>query len=249
MPDGVAPRILFGIEKWSCWEPRPGNSVCTSYRSGEVVREELERTRLESIPPMQRRRLSPLARVAFHVLGECVTPAEQEPLVFSSVMGEICRTQGIHESLAAVEAVSPAAFSLSVHNSVAGLWSVIHGNKGPMLSLAPIGGSPVPALLEAAGILAEGHYQSVLVVFCEENYPEFYRPFMESPIAPAATALRLVAAGQKNADFVLSLEEGTEETTDDAATNLRSFIELLKRQKQRVIVKEPQARWQLAVVE
>jgi hypothetical protein len=248
MADGVTPRIIIGVESWSCWEPRSDRSVCTSYSSGEVVSEELERPRLESIPPMQRRRLSPLARVAFHVLGECMAPAEQEPLIFSSVMGEIRRTHGIHDSLAAGDLVSPTAFSLSVHNSVAGLWSVIHGNKAPMLSLAPSGSSPVPALLEAAGILAEGRYKSVLVVYCEEDYPEFYRPFMESPIGPTATALRLVAAGPNSGDFVLSLEQSTEETTD-AANSHRSFIELLKRREQRVIVTEPQARWQLAAVE
>lgn len=152
----------------------------------------LDKPVIENVPPMQKRRLSPLARVVFHVLDSCVEPQSQAPVVFSSYMGEIKRTQGILDTLAINEAVSPAAFSLSVHNSIGGLWSLIRGNRGPVLALASPNGSPVAALLEAAGMLAEGQWESVTVVFYEEEFPQFYAPYLQGPPASQALAITLV---------------------------------------------------------
>jgi len=189
------------IDSWHAWQPRAGKlALSISARQGRLEEAELEKPALKTVPAMQRRRLGPLARVAFHVLGQCVDTSKQEPVVFSSLMGEIQRTQRILGSIASDEAVSPTAFSLSVHNAISGQWSMIHDIRAPMVALSPIQGNCVPALLEAAGILQEQTHPAVNVIFYEEDYPSFYAPFLEGAIAPAALALRLVTEDRAGSD-------------------------------------------------
>ena len=183
------------VDSWSAWQPRlNGSALCKSYKRGQQDESEIEKPELSDIPAMQRRRLGPLARVVFHVLGKCADISQQEPVIFSSLMGEVQRTQGILTAIAADQPVSPAAFSLSVHNSISGLWSLIHNIKAPMIAISPSNGSAVAGLLEAAGILQERRYSAVNIVHYEEDYPAFYTPFLTAPIAPCALALRVVAS-------------------------------------------------------
>ncbi len=164
-----------------------------SYRDGSFFDTTADKPELGGIRPMLRRRLGPLARTVFHVLNECTDVSNSEPVVFSSQMGEIQRTQGILDAIASDDPVSPTAFSLSVHNAISGLWSMIHDISAPMVALSPIDGSCTAALIESVGILQEGAYSSVNTVFYEEDYPSFYSPYLTGPIAPYALALRLVA--------------------------------------------------------
>lgn len=219
---------------------------------GGDTREVLEKPRLEHIPPLLRRRLSPLARVVFQVLDHCATPAGTgEPLVYSSVLGEIQRTQALLEAIAGDQPISPAAFSLSVHNAIGGLWSQIRGVTAPVIALAPSSSSPsspVPALLEAAGILAEGRYGALNLVFAEEACPDFYRPWREGPPGPAAIALRLVAARDEKRCATLSLRrvDIAPSSGEDRGPALPGFLgELLAGRRERATVSEPRATWQL----
>ena len=197
-------KLKFAVERWCLWEPQTDTpALCSQYSRGIKSSESLDKPDLATVPAMQRRRLGTLARSVFHVLTRCTDPGAQEPAIFSSHMGEIGRTQGILDTLAADEPVSPASFSLSVHNAIAGQWSLIRGIRAPMVALAPPANSPVPALLEAAGILAEDEYEAVNVVFYDEPYPTFYSPFMEGPAAVTALALRLVVAGAEQREGVL----------------------------------------------
>lgn len=191
---------------------------------------------------MQKRRLGPLARIVFHVLDDCATAPADTPVIFSSVMGEIKRTQGILEALAAEEAVSPAAFSLSVHNAVGGLWSLIRGCQAPMLAVAPTGGSPVAALVEAAGMLQEGACERVTVVFYDEDLPAFYRPYMTGPVAPYALAMEVVPAATPNA---AALSVTRLHSTGAGQSNPLDLLPLLRGEASAVVMCEPQCHWSL----
>ncbi len=194
---------------------------------------------------MQKRRLSPLARIVFHVLNHCTAADSPDPVVFSSYMGEIKRTQEILDTLACAEPVSPASFSLSVHNAISGLWSLIHDNKTPMVALAPTGGSPVAALIEAAGILAETKHDAAIVVIYEEDYPPFYEPFLKGPAAPYALALRLIPPGA-NPDFVTADFKLGQFPAGDAAPlwqNNLDLIDVLTGDRGSVVIAEPQCSW------
>lgn len=192
--------LEFSIKRWSAWVPQAEKAaLCYRYANGDCRISKEEKPDLSLVPAMQRRRLGPLARVVFASLYHCTGEERSGPVVFCSTMGEIQRTQSILENIAREQPVSPAAFSLSVHNAIAGQWSLINGNTSPMVALASVGGSPVPAILEGMGMLSESSCSSVDIVLYEEKRPEFYSPFLSGPDAPMAIALRLSI-----------LEEGTE---------------------------------------
>ncbi len=232
----------IGVASWSTWLPAGDAALCSTFRDAGLRREVLDKPALASVPALQRRRLGPLARVVFQVLGECMGEIVDEPVIFSSRMGEIQRTQGILEAIAAQEQVSPAAFSLAVHNGIAGLWSLVHGVHAPLLALAPGDCSPVPALLEALGHLAERPGECVSVVCYEEALPAFYQPYLDGPPQPVAVALRLCAPAQ--ARQVLTLGQ-LEPAASAGGAHFQSLIDLLHRDVRSVVLDERQCRWQL----
>lgn len=186
-------QLLFGVERWCSWLPEQNEENPGVFWSSEQGLEpQAAKPNLEFMPMMQRRRLSPLAKTVFHTLNRCTTPSSQDPVIFSSKYGESKRTFGILEDISQTEAVSPMAFSLSVHNAIAGQWSIARKNKAPMISLAPGQYGLTPALLEACGMLALQQCQAVNVVFYEEKLPDFYQPYAKSPEHPSCLTLRIV---------------------------------------------------------
>ncbi|MCF7771079.1 MAG: 3-oxoacyl-ACP synthase [Achromobacter sp.] len=148
--------------------------------------------RLEFLPPMQRRRLSPLARAAF----ECAWPVAHDhppmPLVFASRHGETTRNFGLLQALAAGEALSPTAFGLSVHNAIAGQWSIIRRETTESVALSAEDDGLEHAFIEAGLLLAEGH-DNVLVVLAEERPPAPYSRWIDDVPFSYAAAFRLRA--------------------------------------------------------
>ncbi len=237
--------MKIAIASWCAWWIQAdGTARALSCVGGEVTETEADKPSVEGVKPIQKRRLSPLARLVFAALDHAGEAAARGPVVFSSSMGELNRTHSILETLAADEPVSPAAFSLSVHNAIAGLWSMLRDNTAPMLALSPAGGSPAAALVEAAGILAEGRAREVSVVFYEEPYPAFYHPFRRGPEQPYALALSLVAPGDPAAALALDLE-----ATGDAAESWHTDLDLLPLltgAREQLVFAEPQMGWRLA---
>lgn len=141
---------------------------------------------------MQRRRLSPLARAAF----ECAWPVTRDhapmPLVFASRHGETSRNFGLLQALAAGEALSPTAFGLSVHNAIAGQWSIIRRETTESVALSAEDDGLEHAFIEAGLLLAEGH-DNVLVVLAEERPPAPYSPWIDDVPFSYAAAFRLRA--------------------------------------------------------
>ncbi|MDI6933610.1 beta-ketoacyl synthase chain length factor [Serratia sp. Se-PFBMAAmG] len=147
------------------------------------------------LPAMQRRRLSHLARMAFAVAWPLAEGHEQLPLVFVSRHGETPRTFSILSDLAAGQPLSPTQFSLSVHNAVIGLWSILKGSTSEMTALAAAGDGFENGMMEAATLLAEG-VPAVLLVVTEEQPPTAYSPWVEDVPFSYAMAL-LITPGQQ----------------------------------------------------
>lgn len=150
---------------------------------------------------MQRRRLSRLARMAFSVGWPLAEGLEQLPLVFISRHGETPRTFEILSDLAAEQPLSPTQFSLSVHNAVIGLWSIMRGETSEMTALAAAGDGLEHGLLEAATLLADGA-PHVLLVITEEQPPEAYASWIDDVPFPYALGLLLTPGD----DWQLSLD-------------------------------------------
>lgn len=152
---------------------------------------------------MQRRRLSPMARAVF----ECAWPVAQGqppmPLVYASRHGETTRNFGLLQSLAAGEPLSPTAFGLSVHNALAGQWSIIRRETTESIALSAEDDGLEHAFLEAGLLLADGHH-NVLVVLAEERPPAPYSPWIDDVPFSYAAAFRLRAG----ADWRLETSPG-----------------------------------------
>ncbi|WP_449430767.1 beta-ketoacyl synthase chain length factor [Pseudomonas putida] len=147
------------------------------------------------LPALQRRRLSPLARMAFAVGWPLAEGRDALPLVFVSRHGETPRTFSMLCELAEQQPLSPTQFSLSVHNAITGLWSILRGSTCEMTALAAAGDGFEQGVLEAAALLAEGAAE-VLLIVAEELPPDAYRPYIDDVPFSYAVGL-LLTPGQQ----------------------------------------------------
>jgi hypothetical protein len=120
---------------------------------------------------LQRRRLSPLARGCFHCARR-VSPPDQVRVVFASRHGESGRTLAILQDLAAEAEVSPALFSMSVHNSVPGLWSILNGDRAPFSAVAAGPDSFGWGLVEALAAYRADPSEPVLYLYGDDRLPD-----------------------------------------------------------------------------
>lgn len=183
----------FVVTHWASWSPLvdTGLSRLESWQEGQYESCNIEKPALAGFPPMLRRRLGPLGKVVCQVLSGISCIDSKEAYVMSSRMGEINRTQRILECISAGEQVSPASFSLSVHNAIGGVWSQAHSVTTPVIAIAPSSYSPIPALVQALALMSQGNFDGVIVVYYEEDYPEFYAPYLQGLVAPTAFGVRL----------------------------------------------------------
>ncbi|NMY74979.1 beta-ketoacyl synthase chain length factor [Pseudomonas lundensis] len=175
---------LDSVADWQAWSQQPG-LLATSGAAPDV----------SFLPAMQRRRLSRLARMAFSVGWPLAEGHPALPLVFVSRHGETPRTFDILSDLAAEQPLSPTQFSLSVHNAVIGLWSILRGETSEMTALAAAGDGLEHGLIEACALLNEGA-PAVLLVITEEQPPDAYASWIDDVPFPYAVGL-LLTPGQQ----------------------------------------------------
>lgn len=135
------------------------------------ARTETTKPELSFVDPMLRRRLSPLARAAFHVAYACGGHLSGVPLVYASRHGELGRTLELFQSLASGETLSPTTFSLSVLNANAGLYSITRADTSPATAIAAGTESFGFGLLETLSRVNATN-APVLFVYAEAPAPE-----------------------------------------------------------------------------
>jgi hypothetical protein len=179
------------------------------------------------ISKMLQRRFSPLAKQVFSALNSCIAVGEQIPSVFSSANGELAKCLSLLQTLQTEAELSPATFSLSVHNGIAGLFAMAYQNHSECTVLAPSLQGMMPAFLEALGMLHEGK-SDVLLVFYDEPVSDFYpsAPFEQTQIASAALALKLALTGQGVALRCYRTDELG--VSDEHLVQLHAFAAFLK---------------------
>ena len=167
----------LSVRKWAAWAP--GFELAES----------------KEIPPMLRRRMSRLNRMALSAAFTCcreagVAPAEVN-FVLASRHGDMAATTRLLGQLAAGEPPSPADFTHSVHHTAAGFWGIITGNK--LTSRAVAGGeaSFCAGWLDAAGILARQPQRPVLLISADDALPAPFDGLVGQGV-PHAAALLLV---------------------------------------------------------
>lgn len=151
---------------------------------------EHESPSLDFLTPVQRRRLSPMARMVF----DCAWPLAEAwppmPLVFASQHGETTRSFALLQAMGRNEGLSPTSFGLSVHNAIADTWSKVRGDNAPSVALSVNTDGLEQAFLEAAFLMRRGA-RSALVVLAEERPPPAYKPWINDVPFSYAVAFRL----------------------------------------------------------
>ena len=170
---------LLGKEQWIEWARAP------FLPSGEATPE------LPEMPPMQRRRVGPLGRMALQVAWWCQQgQADGVPLVFSSRHGDLARTFEMLCTLACDEPLSPTHFGLSTHNAIAAQYSIARKLGGNYLCVSAGAAGAEAAVVEALGLLADGSDEALVVVY-DSPVPEAYTAFADEPETGYAWAARL----------------------------------------------------------
>ncbi|WP_296247769.1 beta-ketoacyl synthase chain length factor [Pseudomonas sp. UBA4194] len=187
--------MTFNIAQWRAWAP--GLSSAHDWQRWSTLTTPQPPSPdidaapdVSFLPAMQRRRLSRMARMAFHVGWPLAEGSSDLPFVFVSRHGETPRTFDILSDLAAEQPLSPTQFSLSVHNAVIGLWSIMRGSTSEMTALAAAGDGLEHGVMEAAALLDEGA-PAVLLVVAEDLPPAAYAPWVDDVPFPYAVGLLL----------------------------------------------------------
>ncbi|WP_368563961.1 beta-ketoacyl synthase chain length factor [Pseudoxanthomonas sp. UTMC 1351] len=174
--------IEFTVIDWSAWAPGlQTRQEWLDWAKQPFLPHGEQTPALSEVPAMQRRRIERLGRMAIQTAYWCQeAQAESVPLVFASRHGDVERSMELLRALANDEPLSPTGFGLSVHNAIAALYSIIRGMRGNYLALAAGKTTAEAACVEAAGLLADGAPE-VLVVGYEAPLPDVYKGFADEP--------------------------------------------------------------------
>ncbi len=170
--------IELSIARWSAWAPGLSTPAAWEKWAADTLDPSLhaEKPDVSFVPAMLRRRLSSLSRMVFHVAATCLDgEALPDAYVYCSRYGEYERGFEILAGLARQESVSPAAFSHSVHNTSASLFSIDRGDSAPYTALAAGAATLESAFLEAWTLLKSGEAGRVLLIYHDEPLPPLYK--------------------------------------------------------------------------
>ena len=183
---------------------------------------------LEAIPAMQRRRLSVLAKMAIHSALVTLNGERADYIVWVSKYGDEEKTLDILKDVLNQQTPSPTQFSISVHNAIAGLYSILCQDDTPSTSLSA---DWTDALIDAYAFLKSNpQAKRVLVVSYDQPLPNLYSDAVEFP---AFALSALVSLEQPN----LSIEALS--TTDSATMESLAFHQFWQSSQ----VEQVSARW------
>ena len=136
--------------------------------------------KLAWVPAMQRRRLSPFAKMALYCAQQASEGINaQLPSIFCSRHGDLHKTSVLLEDLAQNEALSPTAFSLSVHNAVSGLFTILTKNQQATNTVVAGKNTLLMAINDAYARINSGLAEQMLIVHCDQALPELYLPYAD----------------------------------------------------------------------
>lgn len=205
----VSLRLSLHVLAWEAWAG-PELSTREDWKAwADSGREWAERepattpaAPVSPMPPLLRRRADAADRLALETAFRLAPAGSSVPTVFATRHGQVIRSVSMMKAQAAGEPTSPMDFSLSVHNATAGQHSIAAGNRSPSDSLSSRGECFASALLEARGLVAEGHGR-VLAVASDPCLPSVYRGRWEEE--PAGYSLAVLLGDSGGDRFELSL--------------------------------------------
>lgn len=187
---------------------------------------------LEQIPALQRRRLSTLAKLALHAAYTCLqniqTPIDY--IVWSSCYGDENRTVKILQDISEQQTPSPTHFSTSVHNAIAGLYSILFQDDTVSVSLSSHAQHVWQDLVQEAYVFLKSkqieskyidcnYIPQVLVVYYDEPLPEIYQSSyqLQQPIAVSA----IISLDQPN----VCIQPASLMAAENSASQIDAFLQ------------------------
>ncbi|RTR29323.1 beta-ketoacyl synthase chain length factor [Shewanella atlantica] len=188
-------QLIFSICSWGAWSPQ--YQLASDWQNWQETGSDHDSDlpgapKLAQVPAMQRRRYSALTKMQLEAAFQCDAP-QQCRTIFSSRHGELNRTLGLLDNVVNQEALSPTAFSQSVHNTASGIYSILKGNRASSTSIAAGSETLYQALVEAYAQLHEDP-TPLLLVFGDEPVPQVYSQFTDEPELPLSMAFVLTLA-------------------------------------------------------
>lgn len=244
---GLTPSIAFEsmdsfslpLAAWEAWAPgRPTRQEWTA-EPDHTADAASGAADIAFVDPMLRRRLGPVARMALNVAHRCLGNRVGVPMIFASRHGELTRTLTMLDALANGEDVSPAAFSLSVHNAAAGVFSITRQDTAPATAIAAGDETLGMALVEAWARLSAST-PSILLVYADAPAPDLYQADMTTAEAPHALALLL----DLNHPPCLRVSAHPASGTPSSDPMSQRLLDLLSRQGQHAHWTGQRSRWE-----
>jgi hypothetical protein len=230
--------LRFRVEDWQAyvsgaeWRPDSGESPP---RQGV------------SVPTLLRRRVSAIGQLALRA-GFEIVGAEQARFIICSRHGEFDRTVSLLRSIAAREPLSPADFSLSVHNALAGLLSIATKNTRGHTAIAAGPDSFGYGVLEAALCLATAQDEKILVIYFDAPLPELYAAIDNDSAAPVALAVLMAPQTGGHDDIVMSFAPPDSDDAPPLPADRHSgeILDFLRAQRNELHIRGPQMTWRWA---
>jgi len=216
------------IDQWAAYGlglDKPDDWIAWSH--GATVTVEADSSN-NPLPPILRRRVTAIGQTAFRTACNLTVPRSAR-FVFCSRHGEFQRTLRILTALAGSEPVSPAEFSLSVHNALAGLLSIAWHNPAGHTTIAAGADSFGSALIEAASCLMERPDEPVLLVYCDEPLPQPYNEIADGDETCVALAMLLISPQHDTGDVIFELRKKREAApaAGSSSDQARAFLRFL----------------------
>jgi Beta-ketoacyl synthase, N-terminal domain len=196
--------MRFRVEDWVAFGPGLGaHPELTEWSSGMGTARRATELEEVNLPPMFRRRISSAGQTAFRAasaLGE----QEVARFVFCSRYGELDRTFRILNSIVTAEPISPADFTLSVHNALAGLLSIGWRNTAGHTAVCAGADTFGFGLLEAVASLNDADAGAVMLIYFEDSVPPPYDELVEKPESRVALSMLLKPPRNERGEFRLA---------------------------------------------
>jgi len=184
--------VRIEVERWNFWSPESSDpALWLSHWQGPNEGPAQGNPDAGAIPPMQRRRMSRLSKMAVATALEAMADDTVDYSIFCSRHGEIVRTREILSSISGGTEISPTAFAQSVHNTGSGLFTILACSNAPSMSMASGANTFAYGWLEAQAYLGSNPDHCVLLVDFDEVIPAEYQRYSEQQDCDHALALVL----------------------------------------------------------
>lgn len=221
--------LALSVAAWSAWSSsKPERADWENWAAGRTVNSEGgAKPDVSMVPAMKRRRMSSLSRMAFATALDCLGDSDIKPVcVFATRHGELLRTINIIESLVEGKDISPTDFSLSVHNTALGMFSIFTDNKLPATTVVAGIDTFGAALIEAAVHRHRFPDRHILLVFFDEPLPS---PLNSLQVGPAeACSISLLLSPTQETNLVIGRRQTKDKSSEHSDRDINLAEDFLK---------------------